>query len=473
MARVDPAKGNYMAGVILPWARQHGPAFRLRGLWRPLVVVTDPATATWALSRGAGLEKSTELYHGINLMSSATGHPTLLSRATADPAWKAVRKAVAPAFAAGALKARFPAVQRAAADAVAAVAAAGGAPVDVDAVFAAEACAVVSRLGFGIDPAVAPDALAHLHAATAAAEQYIVSPARATWVARALGVNRALEATMAAHRANVDAVLAAAAAAAAHDDSAGDDESLYRRLVAAVGGGDPDALRREAGLLYFAAVDTSSHTAAYTLMFLAAHPPCAARAAAELDAAGLLASPARPRPAVAAPADVAAARLPYLAACIKESMRLMPVAAGGTGRIVGAGGARVAGGYVPPGVELWVPFFALHRSVAAWGDDADAFRPERWLDAADPAGPEHARRFMPFSAGARSCVGQALAELNVAVGVASLLGRFSFAFPAKGSGLPSSLEEAVAATGMAITLQPTRGLWLVATDRAGPAARES
>ena len=203
---------------------------------------------------------------------------------------------------------------------------------------------------------------------------------------------------------------------------------------------------------------------------MAAHPAAGGRVAAELDAAGLLASPAHPRPLIAAPADVAATRLPYLAACIKESMRLMPVAGGGTGRIVGKEGAMVAGGYVPPGVELWVPFFALHR-CPAWGDDADRFNPDRWLNAADPAGPDDARRFLPFSAGARSCVGQALAELNVAAGVATLWGRFAFAFPGKEAGLPSTIDEAFDATVMAITLQPARGLWLVARDRAG--ARES
>lgn len=478
VARMKPAE-NHMDRVVAPWVDQYGPIFKMRALWRPLVVVTDPALATWALSRGAGLEKSTTLYHGLNLMSDPHGAPTLLSQTTASPEWKATRKAVAPAFAAGALKARFAAITAAAAAAADAVAGAPrGAPVDVDALLAAEACDVVATTGFGIDVgAVAETAAAirgapppeprvpgvarvveQLHDATHEAEVYIVKPWRAWRIASLLPSVRAGARVLASFRATVDAVLAAAAKGGA------DDGSIYGRLRAAAGS-DSAALRREAGLLFFAAVDTSSHTSAYTLALLAAHPDAGARVSAELAAAGLLATADRPRPAPAAPADVSAARLPFLHACIKESMRLLPVAGGGTGRLIGPGGARVAGGNLPEGAELWIPFYAMHRSTAVWGPDATAFRPDRWLGDTPAAGPDNARRYIPFSAGARSCVGQALAEINVAVALVTLWGRYEWRWPAPETGLPRNLDELVASTTMAVTLQPRGGVWLVARPR--------
>ena len=495
VAAMQPPE-NYIFTVVFPWAQRYGPLFRIRALWRPLVVVTDPAVATWTLSRGAGLEKSTSVYHGINLMSDPHGAPTLLSQATASEVWKATRKAVAPAFSAGALKARFPAIMAAAGAAADAVAPAArtGALVDVDALLAAESCDVVASAGFGVDVGAVGEAAAaicgappppptipgvtaivrQLHAATKQAEQYVVEPWRAWRVASALLPHvREGERELASFRGTLDRVLAAAATVAAARGGP-DPASIYGRLVAAAGS-DAAALRREAGLLLFAAVDTSSHTSAHTLALLAAHPEAGARVTAELATAGLLATPSKPRPLLASPSDAAASRLPYLHACIKESMRLLPVAGGGTGRLVGRGGARVGGGHVPEGTQLWVPFFVLHRLPSVWGDDAVDFRPERWLDVdadAPAAGPDTARRYLPFSAGARSCVGQALAEVNIAAALVTLWGRYAFELPPRGvrmgddtTPLPFDLASILEDTTMAVTVQPVRGVWLKARSR--------
>lgn len=497
VAAMQPPE-NYIHTVVFPWAERYGRLFRIRALWRPLVVVTDPSVATWTLSRRAGLEKSTSVYHGINLMSDPHGAPTLLSQATASDVWKATRKAVAPAFSAGALKASFPSIVAAvgaAADAVA-PAARTGALVDVDALLAAEACDVVASAGFSVNVGAVAEAAAaiaatppppptipgvtaivrQLHAATKQAEQYVVEPWRAWRVASALLPHvREGERELASFRGTLDKVLSAAATTAAARGGP-DPASIYGRLVAAAGS-DAAALRREAGLLLFAAVDTSSHTSAYTLALLAAHPDAGARVTAELAAAGLLATPANPRPTLASPSDAAASRLPYLHACIKESMRLIPVAGGGTGRLVGRGGARVGGGHVPQGTELWIPFFVLHRLPSVWGDDAAAFRPNRWLDAdaATPAaGPESARRYLPFSSGARFCVGQALAEVNIAAALVTLWGRYAFELPPRGTkgggggddgDLPFDLASILDDTTMAVTIQPVRGVWLRARSR--------
>ena len=56
---------------------------------------------------------------------------------------------------------------------------------------------------------------------------------------------------------------------------------------------------------------------------MAGHPEVQARVAAELDGAGLLATPRNPNPRRPTYADLAA--LPYLDAVLRESLRIMPV----------------------------------------------------------------------------------------------------------------------------------------------------
>ena len=202
-------------------------------------------------------------------------------------------------------------------------------------------------------------------------------------------------------------------------------------------------------------------------------------------------------------------------------MRLLPVAAGGTARTVGKGGLELtvpeweqekkgeegSGGgggggggggkasqtnsdsskttrtvRVPEGVNCWVPFYVLHRSKHVWGDDAEEFVPERFLDPAaqfaatassegggDEGANEAPRRFLPFSLGARDCVGQALARTALVAELATLLGRFSFAVDRERMG-GSLLEEGLGSTviageAMAVTLRVLGGVWLLATPR--------
>ena len=68
---------------------------------------------------------------------------------------------------------------------------------------------------------------------------------------------------------------------------------------------------------------THIHTHPSNSYYLSQHPSVEAKLAAELDAAGLLATRDRPAPRALTYADISG--LPYLAAVIKEGMRLQPV----------------------------------------------------------------------------------------------------------------------------------------------------
>ncbi len=58
-----------------------------------------------------------------------------------------------------------------------------------------------------------------------------------------------------------------------------------------------------------------------------------------------------------------------------------------------------------------------------WGDDAEVFRPERWLESTKPSSDESVA-WMPFLLGARACIGNRFAFTEMQVVLAVILARF-------------------------------------------------
>lgn len=75
-----------------------------------------------------------------------------------------------------------------------------------------------------------------------------------------------------------------------------------------------------------------------------------------------------------------AQQLPYFQAALKEAMRVRPAVGLAMARSVPACGAEIDGGRYPGGIELNINAWAVHRDRETFGDDAEAFRPERWLE---------------------------------------------------------------------------------------------
>jgi cytochrome P450 len=101
--------------------------------------------------------------------------------------------------------------------------------------------------------------------------------------------------------------------------------------------------------------------------------------------------------------------LPYLRACVLESLRLWPttpaVLRDTTAETHWDGGLLPAGA----GVVIFAPFF--HRDAGAVLH-ADAFAPGLWLDAGTPDGtPPDGSPFVPFSDGPAACPGRSLVLL--------------------------------------------------------------
>ncbi len=92
--------------------------------------------------------------------------------------------------------------------------------------------------------------------------------------------------------------------------------------------------------------------------------------------------------------------LPYLNAVINEALRLHSTSGIGLPRIVPEGGMTIQGHFFKEGTVLSVPSYTIHRDRGVWGDDATAYRPERWFEGDNDA---IQRAFNPYSYGPR-CV---------------------------------------------------------------------
>ncbi|PLB51299.1 cytochrome P450 [Aspergillus steynii IBT 23096] len=128
--------------------------------------------------------------------------------------------------------------------------------------------------------------------------------------------------------------------------------------------------------------------------------------------------------------DITASSLknvPYLNAVLNEGMRLCPTIPDAMRRSVPAGGATIAGRFVPGGMVVSVPPWATYRTSRNF-TRPNEFAPERWLD--DVAFKNDVKTaFNPFSLGPHNCPGQNLAWLELRLILANLLWRYDIYTP--------------------------------------------
>ncbi|KAL0256809.1 hypothetical protein SLS55_007618 [Diplodia seriata] len=118
------------------------------------------------------------------------------------------------------------------------------------------------------------------------------------------------------------------------------------------------------------------------------------------------------------------ARLPFLDACIRETLRLLPPANGKTAQRT-APACTIAGTHVPAGTIVSADLYTIQRSAEYFFDPA-SFRPERWLGGAEDGSFEADNRtaYRPFLIGSRKCIGRHMAQQSIRLTVARLLWRY-------------------------------------------------
>lgn len=126
--------------------------------------------------------------------------------------------------------------------------------------------------------------------------------------------------------------------------------------------------------------------------------------------------------------------LPYLHAVIREAMRTYPAVGMPLERYVPACGLRLPdGSIIPGGTAVGMNPYIVNRTEPFGADDADQFRPERWLCGEGETEADFLARVaamnaadLTFGAGSRMCGGRHIANLEVYKVVATLLMKFKF-----------------------------------------------
>ncbi len=106
-------------------------------------------------------------------------------------------------------------------------------------------------------------------------------------------------------------------------------------------------------------------------------------------------------------------KLPYLDACIQESLRVHPAAGLILERVVPPQGIEICGRFVPGGTIVGCNAWVLHRRPEVFGQDVDSFRPERWIEASPEQLKEMKATMLTFGAGARTCLGKNISLLEL------------------------------------------------------------
>ncbi|KAI4703455.1 hypothetical protein J4E81_002334 [Alternaria sp. BMP 2799] len=115
----------------------------------------------------------------------------------------------------------------------------------------------------------------------------------------------------------------------------------------------------------------------------------------------------------------------YLEACLKENLRMNPIASE-LGRRTTDQGHNINGNEIPPYTIVSASYRALHRDERYW-PQAERFWPERWLEGEEreDAPEPDLDAYFPFSNGRHNCIGQNFAYAEMRTVSANLLSRFA------------------------------------------------
>ncbi|KAJ2820958.1 hypothetical protein IWW50_004844 [Coemansia erecta] len=201
------------------------------------------------------------------------------------------------------------------------------------------------------------------------------------------------------------------------------DEKPADMLQALIDAEDPESKARmtrdqvhgECMLMMHAGSDTTSHTIAWTVHLLMLYPEHYKRAVAEVRS-------------MFAPDHIITykecrAHLPFIEACILESLRLVPVTGGLLPRVVPKGGLMIKSHYLPEGTTVFVNLAVANHHKTYWNNPHE-YDPTRFLD-----NKELQHYILTFSHGKRACPGKNLAWWEMLTILANTLKDYDFRMP--------------------------------------------
>ena len=160
--------------------------------------------------------------------------------------------------------------------------------------------------------------------------------------------------------------------------------------------------------IYFAGYESTAVTAAWCLMLLGLHPEWQDRVRQEvLDVCG------------GRPLDSQSLQnMKNLTMVIQETLRLYP--AGAFVSRMALQELKLGGVHIPKGVNIYIPVSTMHLDPKLWGPDAKEFNPARFSDARPQL-----HSYLPFGAGARTCLGQGFATAELKILISLIISNFA------------------------------------------------
>lgn len=119
--------------------------------------------------------------------------------------------------------------------------------------------------------------------------------------------------------------------------------------------------------------------------------------------------------------------LPYLKACVQETLRLATPIRGRLPRLVPAEGMTFRSSstsgtehYLPGGTSVSSSVYMMHYDNSVF-DDPETFDPQRWLVKDTKLLQRRERQLVPYSSGSRSCLGLNMAQAELYVCIATFI----------------------------------------------------
>ncbi|KAM1054492.1 hypothetical protein ACFX2I_001834 [Malus domestica] len=188
---------------------------------------------------------------------------------------------------------------------------------------------------------------------------------------------------------------------------------------------DPKYLRDLILCLIAAGRDTTASTLTWFIYMLCKHPHIQEKVAREVREATNLKDSSRIDEVVATLTEEALEKMQYLHAALSETLRLYP-SVPLNAKVCLADDTWPDGFSVKKGDFVGFHVYGMGRMKYLWGDDAEEFRPERWLDKNGIFQQESPFKFTAFNAGPRICIGRDFAYRQTKIMCATLVGCFKF-----------------------------------------------
>ena len=164
--------------------------------------------------------------------------------------------------------------------------------------------------------------------------------------------------------------------------------------------------------LFMAGVETTATMLTWTFAFLATYPDVQRRVAEERRK---IIGDRMPRLSDRG-------SLPYFEAMILEALRMGSVAALAVPHKT-LQNTECGGHKIPAGTQIWYNIWALHYDEKEWKEPL-RFNPERFLDKEGKLVRTTDQSFLPFGAGRRVCIGEALARMELFVFLSNILWKY-------------------------------------------------